>query len=300
MIQFLCGVVRMRILVIGKNGYISRCFQKYMKKYPDIDVVAISVRDESWKDFSFEGFDAIFNTTGLAHDNARKGSREQFMYLNSILPSELAKKAKNENVKIFINMSSLIIYGEMSELGSEEFINSKTIPNPEGVYGESKLTGETILNKLADKDFKIAIIRSPLVYNENAIDNFLKLKKYALTIPLFPYIENRRSMIYSDNLCELVKLIAENKEGGFYYPQQEVHICTSKLVKDLANAARKNMCLTRLFNPLIFLLSKKLLMMRKVFGSLAVDLNESNHFDNRYRIVDYKESIKRLIGNLEK
>ena len=193
-------------------------------------------------------------------------------------------------------MSSLIIYGEMSEVGSKVIINNETKPTPAGIYGESKLAGEEAINKLSDEEFHVAIIRSPLVYNENAVDNFLKLKKFALTCPVFPDIDNARSMIYSDNLCELVKLIAENNIGGYYYPQQEVHICTSKLVKDIANAAGKKMWLTRLFNPFIFAIANRFIFMRKVFGSLAVDLNESTYFEGKYRVVCYEDSINRLAG----
>ena len=69
----------MKILVIGKNGYISKCFQEYMSSYADDVVKAISVRDDAWKNMSFTGFDAIFNTAALAHNNARKGTDEEFM-----------------------------------------------------------------------------------------------------------------------------------------------------------------------------------------------------------------------------
>lgn len=291
--------MKMRILVIGKNGFISKCFQNYMKYYSNIEVTAISARNDLWKEYDFGDYDTVYNTTGLAHDDARRGSREQFMELNAFLPVKLARKAKEEGIKTFINMSSLIIYGEMSELGSKERITSNTIPTPAGIYGESKLAGEIALNKLADDDFKVAIIRSPLVYNENAVDNFLKLKKYALRYPVFPNLQNARSMIYSDNLCELVKLIAEKNEGGYFYPQQEEYICTSKLVRDIAINAGKSMYLTSVFNPILYLLSKKVLLIRKVFGSLAVDLKESNHFEGKYRVVSYDESIKRLVGNLK-
>ena len=112
----------MKILVIGKNGFISTSFQEYMKRYPEIKVDAISARGDGWKDYSFSDYDAIYNATGLAHNDARMGTDEQFMALNRDLPIALAKKAKEEGVKTFINMSSMIVYGEMSELGSCERI----------------------------------------------------------------------------------------------------------------------------------------------------------------------------------
>lgn len=285
----------MKILVIGKSGFVSTSFQRYMKKYPEIIVDVISARNNQWKEYSFVGYDVIYNTTGLAHDDARMGSDEQFMALNCELPKALAEKAKDEGVKTFINMSSMIVYGDMSELGSKERITSETVPRPAGIYGKSKLAGEAAINELACEQFHVAIIRSPLVYSEDAVDNFLKLSKFAKKGVIFPKIENARSMIYSDNLCELVKLIAENNGNGVYYPQQEEYICTSKLVKDIASIAGHKMILVKLFNPILYLLSKKIIFIRKVFGSLAYDMQTSNCFGGKYRVVSYEESIKRLV-----
>lgn len=49
---------------------------------------------------------------------------------------------------------------------------------------------------------KTVIIRTPMVYGPNCKGNFPKLKKLAQISPIFPDIENQRSMIYIDNLCE--------------------------------------------------------------------------------------------------
>ena len=284
----------MKILVIGKNGFVSTSFQNYMKKYPEIQVDAISARDGNWRNCNFGVYDVVYNSTGLAHNDARKGSDRQFMELNRDLPKALAQKAKTEGVKTFINMSSMIVYGNMSELGSKERITENTIPNPSGIYGKSKLAGEKEIRKFEDEKFHVAIIRSPLVYSENAVDNFLKLTQYAKKGFIFPKIENARSMIYSDNLCELVKLIAENSGSGIYYPQQERYICTSQLLKDIAIEDGHIMIVTKIFNPILYLISKKSMFIRKVFGSLAYDMNMSNCFQSKYIVVSYEESIKRL------
>ena len=76
----------MKILVIGKKGFISTSFQTYMKKYPEVQVHAISARGDKWKEYDFSGYDAVYNTTGLAHDDARMGTDALFMALNRDLP----------------------------------------------------------------------------------------------------------------------------------------------------------------------------------------------------------------------
>lgn len=287
----------MKILVIGKNGYVSTCFQTYMKKFPDIEVEAISARDGVWKEKDFRGYDAIFNATGLAHNDARKGTDEEFIALNVSLPLELAKKAKEESVPVFIHMSSMIVYGDMSPIAPYTFIDKTTVPKPENIYGRSKLMGEKEILKLNDNSFHVAVIRSSLVYGETAVDNFLKLTDYAVKLPLFPDVVNYRSMIYADNLCELIKLIAENKGSGLYYPQQGQYICTSQLFKDIGQAAGHKVKLTKVFNPILRVLSTRIGLIRKVFGSEAYEMEISNHFGGAYRLVDYYESVKRIASS---
>lgn len=284
----------MKILVIGKNGYISKCFQEYMSCYANDVVKAISVRDDAWKNMSFAGFDAVFNTAALAHNNARKGTDEEFINLNVKLPFEIANKAKQDKVPIFIHMSSLIVYGNPSGINEFNPITRDTIPNPDNIYGKSKYMGELELSKLEDDNFKIALIRSPRVYGEKDTDSIQQLTRFAKTMPIFPNIKNSISMIYSDNLCELVRLIAESKQGGTYYPQQERYICTSELVKDISVASGHRLYLTKVFNPILYLIRNKAGIVSKVFGNEVYDMDLSNHFDGKYRVVSYEKSVERL------
>lgn len=265
-----------------------------MKRYPEFEIDAISVRDNTWKSLDFSKYDAIFNTAALAHNNARKGTEKEFIELNAVLPEMIARKAKEEGVPLFIHMSSMIVYGSLLPLGNNKKYTINTKPKPNNIYGRSKLMGEQAILKLQSERFKVACIRSPLVYGENAVDNFKKLVGYACVLPVFPDIKNERSMIYSDNLCELIRLIIINNACGIFYPQQERYICTSQMVKDIADASGHKMVITRCFNPVLKAISKKIKIVDKVFGSEAYKMNMSDAFDGKYRVVDYQESILRI------
>jgi UDP-glucose 4-epimerase len=193
-------------------------------------------------------------------------------------------------------MSSQIVYGDMSNLGEDKLITLETIPSEPTIYGKSKMMAERGLQKLADATFQVAILRPPLIYSENARDNFPRLVNFAKKMPVFPMLKNKQSMVYVDNLCELVRLIIENNQGGIYYPQQEKFIETSKMVSDIAQSVGNKMWLTTVFNPTLKLLSKveKFSFIRKAFGSIAYDMEMSNHFDGKYRVVSYDESIRRI------
>ena len=152
------------------------------------------------------------------------------------------------------------------------------------------------LQELVDDKFQVAIMRPPLIYSEFARDNFPRLVNFAKKMPVFPKMENKQSMVYVDNLCELIKLIIENNKGGIYYPQQECYIETSKIVADIAKAVGNKMWQTRIFNPALRFFSKfeKFSFIHKAFGSIAYDMSLSNHFDGKYRVVSYEESIQRI------
>lgn len=285
----------MKILVLGKNGYVSKCFQNYMKNYQEYIIEAISVRNDKWKEVSFKEYDVIFNTIGLAHNDARKGTEDEFYRLNTELPYELACKAKKEGVKQFIHMSSMIVYGNISEIGKNNIITKKTIPRPTSVYGKSKLRGEEKLKTLENKNFSIVNIRSPLVYGVNAVENISRLISFSKKTFIFPDIENGLSMIYDENLCELIRLIIENNSSGIFCPQMEKAICTSQFVKDIGFGAQHKVILTKVFNPLLRLLSKKFLFIQKMFGNQSYALSMSNYFDGKYRTVSYEKSIKKLL-----
>lgn len=286
-----------KVMLVGIGGYIGGKFTEYMKKNcPAWQIDAVDSRNGKWAEADFTGYDAVYNVSGLAHANARQGSEGQYYQVNGLLPVDVAAKAKAEGVPLFVQMSSQIVYGDMSGLGEEKLITADTIPSEPTVYGKSKMMAERGLQALVDSTFQVAILRPPLIYSEYARDNFPRLVNFAKKMPIFPKLENRQSMVYVDNLCELVRLIVENNQGGIYFPQQECYIETSKIVADIAKAVGNKMWQTRLFNPALRLLSKmpELGFIHKAFGSIAYDMSLSNHFDGKYRVVSYEESIRRI------
>lgn len=286
-----------KVMLVGIGGYIGGKFTEYINKYyPDWQIDAVDSMNRKWAEADFHGYDAVYNVSGLAHANARLGSEELYYQVNGQLPIDVATKAKEEGVPLFVQMSSQIVYGDMSGLGEEKMITANTVPSEPTIYGKSKMMAERGLQLLVDATFQVAIMRPPLIYSEFARDNFPRLVNFAKKMPVFPKLENKQSMVYVDNLCELIRLIIESNKGGIYFPQQECYIETSKIVADIAKAVGNKMWQTRIFNPALRILSKipQLGFIHKAFGSIAYDMTLSNHFNGQYRVVSYEESIKRI------
>ena len=214
-----------KVILVGIGGYIGGKFTEYINKnYPDWQIDAVDSMNRKWAEADFTGYDAVYNVSGLAHANARQGSEELYYQVNGQLPIDVATKAKAEGVPLFVQMSSQIVYGDMSGLGEEKMLTPETVPAEPTVYGKSKMMAERGLQKLVDDKFQVAIMRPPLIYSKYARDNFPRLVNFAKKMPIFPKLKNKQSMVYVDNLCELIKLIIENNKGGIYYPQQECYI----------------------------------------------------------------------------
>lgn len=179
-----------KVMLVGIGGYIGTEFRKYISKnYPDWQIDAVDSTNGIWKDADFHGYDAVYNVSGLAHANARHGSEELYYAVNGQLPIDVAAKAKAEGVPLFVQMSSQIVYGDMSGLGEEKMITSETVPSEPTVYGKSKMMAERGLHELEDESFQVAIMRPPLIYSEYARDNFPRLVNFAKKMPVFPKLE---------------------------------------------------------------------------------------------------------------
>ena len=180
-------------------------------------------------------------------------------------------------------LSSLIVYGE-SKSFEPVVITKDTKPVPNGFYGRSKLEAE---------DFKVAAIRPPMVYGKHSKGNYPKLAKLAAICPIFPDIKNERSMIHIEQLCECIRLVIEKQANGIFMPQNKEYVSTTQLVQEIAKVKGKKVYTTKLFNPLIRIMAKKISFINKVFGTLVYAKECSDCFDWNYCIYSFEETIER-------
>ncbi len=284
----------MRIIITGLTSYIGNALKNYLSAWPEFEIKCVSLR-EDLSALDFKGYDVIFHAAGIAHDNAKKiaGDKNNLYYeINTDLTFKTALKAKNEGVKQFIFMSSAIIYGNSAPIGENKIITTNTQPAPQSDYAESKLQAENKLLTLQNDDsFKICIIRAPMVYGQNSKGNYKLLSRLAKLTPLFPKINNSRSMIYIKNLCEFVHLMILNNEQGIFWPQNSDYVCTANLVQAIAKTHNRKIFLIPGFKFILKILARFTPLINKAFGSLAYDKNLSEYKFN-YNLVNFEDSIK--------
>ena len=286
-----------RILITGAGSYIGTSFDRYLKaNYPDqYEVDTIDMLDGSWQEKSFRGYDSVFHVAGIAHsDNGKISDEKAKLYysVNTDLTVETAKKAKQDGAKQFVFMSSMIVYGDSAPIGKQKIITKDTPVSPANCYGDSKVQAENGIRPLNDDNFKVVILRPPMIYGKGSKGNYLTLSRLAQKVPIFPYVKNERSMLYIENLCEFVRLMVENEEAGTFFPQNSEYSNTSEMVKMIDEAHGKKIHLVRGFTWALKLLSHFTGIVNKAFGSLSYDISLSE-YESNYRLVSLSESIKR-------
>jgi len=273
-----------KVLITGANSYIGTSLEKWLGQYPDSYFVdTVDMVGDSWKEKDFTEFDTIFHVAGIAHIKETRENSNLYFEVNRDLTYKIAQKSKNDKVKQFIFLSTMGVYG--IENGE---IDKDTVPNPKSNYGRSKLQAEKLIDPLKADDYKIAILRPPMIYGKGCKGNYQRLAKFAINYPVFPNIENKRSMIYIDNLCEFVRLLIDDYNSGLFFPQNKEYVCTSEMVKMIAEVHGKKIWMTKLFNPLLCTLNNNIL--NKVFGNLVYSKNLLNY--SEADTISTKETIK--------
>ena len=279
-----------RILITGTKSYIGNNVKKWLNKYSDNYLVETnSVRNDLWKQINFSSYDVVFHVAGIAHVSTSSDMEDIYYKINRDLTIEIAKKAKNEGVKQFIFMSSIIVYGDSNS--GNTLIGKRSIPKPGNFYGMSKLQAEEGLKHLENENFKIVILRAPMIYGKGSKGNYPKLSRLVRKLPFFPDFDNLRSILYIDNLCEFVRLMIDNDEAGVFFPQNKNYIKTSEMVKLIAKFHGNDIKLVKWFNSLLKFLSGKIKIINKVFGTLAYEKSMSE-YKMDYQIIDLRESIE--------
>lgn len=274
-----------RILIIGRNSYLAINFERWLNQWPKkYKIEKISVRTKDWKTQNWSDFDVVINFAAIVHNSTESNNTKLFNAINRDLAFEIAKKAKKDGVNQYIFMSTMSVYG--INKGS---ITQKTLVNPHESYGRSKLEGERMISTLIDENFFVAIIRPPMVYGPGAPGNYQRLSTLAKVTPIFPKFNNKRSMIYIDNLSNYIVKVIEKKVNGIHYPQNENYVNVQDMVKEIANNHNKKIYFTDIFNKILLSLEKN--SIQKVMGDLYYDMELSNSLIDNYTVINFKDSI---------
>jgi UDP-glucose 4-epimerase len=178
-------------------------------------------------------------------------------------------------------MNKLLITGSNGFVGSY-FINK---------YKYDIKTFSFLKDDINNFDFKVSIIRTPIIYGHGVKANIKNLVNLVNKVPILPFgnIPNKRSMVYIGNLCHLVDVVITQKQNGVFLASDDEPLSTSKLIELISKNLDKKVYLIKIpfFESLLKTLKPS--FHKRLYGSLEVDntiTKEKLNLKNPYSVED--------------
>tara|TARA_R110001583_G_scaffold18891_1_gene74684 strand:- start:745 stop:1707 length:963 start_codon:yes stop_codon:yes gene_type:complete len=296
---------KVKILISGATGFVGKPLIKALKNsfydiFPVVrntsksisetnDVVVSGIDSNTdWKNYLDE-INTVIHCAARVHvmKETTSDPLEDFREVNVLGAMNLAKSAVKAGVKRFVFISSIKVNGA-STTGTVPYLPSDK-PVPEDPYGISKAEAEEQLLVLGKKTgMEVVIIRPPLVYGPGVKANFammLKLASFGIPLPFGRIVDNRRSMVYVENLVDLiVKCISHpNAANQTFLVSDDDDLSTARMVKELSTAmGGKGWSLP--IPPKIFEIAGRITgkseVVERLCGSLQVDITKTKELLN--------------------
>ena len=280
----------MKILVTGATGFVGRAVLARLAAsgYVTIPAVRSSAglpgeqlvgeldSDTNWT-VALNSVDAVVHLAARVHvmHDGENFPQEAFHRVNALGTVRLAEQAAAAGVKRLVFLSSIKVNGEGSPIPYRE----TDPPAPLDPYAISKWEAEQGLHNItARTGLEVVILRPPLVYGPGVKANFRRLMDAVRRgIPLpFGSIDNRRSMLYLENLVDAIRVCIEHPAAAnkTYLIADGKDVSTPDLVRRLARAMNRPARLLPV-SPALLTASATLLGKRdqvaRLLGSLTLD-----------------------------
>jgi nucleoside-diphosphate-sugar epimerase len=243
----------MRVLITGASGFIGHalieaCSQRKWdirvlqhlsslarrgKFEHDYDIVEGDITNPDSLQGIFEGFDIVFHCAAAL--GASILSESDFFRINADGTKNVLQAAKKACVPKIVHFSSAGVLGSVEE---DEAVREDVPLNPQNTYDRSKLEGENIARRSAEKGMNIIIVRPGWVYGPGDRRTFKLVKAIAKKrFVLITKGEALQTPVHIDDLVDGVFLCAEKGQRGQIYHIAGSEVLTVKgIVTAIASA----------------------------------------------------------------
>ncbi len=308
--------MRDRILLTGSTGFIGSHLLHCLNDY-DVAILGRTAPENTDKNINF--FEASINSTNdysqaldsvkyvihLAAKNSQNrenDSATDYFEVNTNGTLNLAKQAAKIGVKRFIFLSTIKVNGE-GTTPNHPFTRHDEA-SPTDAYSNSKCKAEQELLELTkESSMEVVIIRPPLVYGPGVKSNFrslINIVNKQLPLP-FKSVNNKRSLVSVENLCDLIMLCLTHTEAAnkIFLVSDGKDVSIAELIYIIAEVSAKK---ERLFSMPVSILLFVAKMLGKsaevdrLLGSLQVDITDTKRLLGWQPPITMTEQLRKMIN----
>ncbi len=288
------------ILITGATGFVGRGLCAFLRgrvpfriavrdltasAWPaDVEVVQASLSSEQeWSDVMTE-VSVVIHCAGRAHvmNDDAADPLAVFRQVNVEGTMRLARQASQAGVRRFVFLSSIKANGENTLPGKP--FTSDQVTAPADPHALSKCEAEAGLRALSQETgMEVVIIRPPLVYGPGVKANVLAMMRWlsrGIPLPLGGVTENRRSLVFLDNLISLIVTCVDHPAAAnqTFLVSDGEDLSTSDLLRRMGQALGKPARLVPVPEQLLTLGARmigKPGIAQRLCGSLQVDITKT-------------------------
>jgi len=218
----------MKIIILGANSQLGQSIKKISTKFPQLNLVFktkqqldLTQRAKVQKFFKLESYDGIINCAAYTDVDKAEEEKELANEVNHLAVENLAKIAKQHEIKLFQISTDYVFDGISTEpyLETEETleytldqssmpVSLRTVSNQPSFYGLTKLAGEKAIQQASPNNS--VIIRTSWLYSEFG-ENFVKAisNKSETEQELKVVSDQTGSPTYAEDLAEVLLNLAQ-------------------------------------------------------------------------------------------
>lgn len=176
-----------------------------------VELVTGDITKPDTLDAAAAGCDAIVHLAALLHINDPSPAlRELYEAINVQGTANLLQTAQAQGVERFVFLSTIAVYGKAGRASESPLIDETTEPEPDSLYGETKLRAEALVlqARMPDDQPLGVVLRPAAIYGTRVKGNYQRLL-WGLARGRFLPIgkgTNRRTLIYEHDLAAAVCL----------------------------------------------------------------------------------------------